>query len=213
MIKSPKLIEWLKNVQICKDLEPLKSDYVDYDVCFDSNLDVDYDTQLKGVSMAKFLSNYQKWIQHCQKRLLEDKEAKSTELVGILEDQSINSLLVRLCFAMSLVCRRALNTACTGGAGGAMGAANTGSSGIGETGAGSSNAGASLAVLNSISGSMNLGSNCGVGINGSSHLDTDSLSSFQHGYYTLFKGDVRIQSSKDEWIFNDMEILKQVNKS
>lgn len=42
------------------------------------------------------------------------------------------------------------------------------------------------------------------------HMDTDSLSSFQHGYYTLFKGDIRIQSPKDEWIFNDMEILKRI---
>lgn len=41
------------------------------------------------------------------------------------------------------------------------------------------------------------------------HMDTDSLSSFQHGYYTLFKGDIRIQSAKDEWVFNDMEILKR----
>lgn len=44
----------------------------------------------------------------------------------------------------------------------------------------------------------------------SSHLDSDSLASFQHGYYTLFKGDIRIQSPKDEWVFNDMEILKQI---
>ena len=29
-------------------------------------------------------------------------------------------------------------------------------------------------------------------------------------YYTLFKGDIRIQSAKDEWVFNDMDILKQV---
>jgi len=26
----------------------------------------------------------------------------------------------------------------------------------------------------------------------------------------LFKGDIRIQSAKDEWVFNDMEILKQI---
>ncbi len=44
----------------------------------------------------------------------------------------------------------------------------------------------------------------------SSHLDSDSLASFQHGYYTLFKGDIRIQSPKDEWVFNDIEILKQI---
>lgn len=42
------------------------------------------------------------------------------------------------------------------------------------------------------------------------HMDTDSLSSFQHGYYTLFKGDIRIHSAKDEWVFNDMEILKRI---
>lgn len=31
-----------------------------------------------------------------------------------------------------------------------------------------------------------------------------------YGLHSLFKGDFRIMSSKDEWIFNDMELLHNV---
>lgn len=65
----------------------------------------------------------------------------------------------------------------------------------------------SLNINNSLN-SNNHGGSSGHAMH--TQADTDALGSFQHGYYTLFKGDVRIQSTKDEWVFNDMEILKQV---
>ena len=103
-------------------------------------------------------------------------------------------------FALSLVCRRALNSACTGA-----------SHSIGHIR--KSSFGADLISSQPV-GSTNLTTsnlnNSGIGGLHSTHLDSDSLASFQHGYYTLFKGDIRIQSPKDEWVFNDMEILKQI---
>lgn len=127
----------------------------------------------------------------------------------LLKDESSNSLVLRFCFALSLLCRRALNNACTGasksheydlivGSGNAGG--STADSNRPQTSEQASNS--MPALNNSLSGNA---SHC-MHV----HMDSDTLGSFQHGYYTLFKGDVRIQSAKDEWVFNDMDILKQI---
>ena len=210
-IKSAKLAEWLSNPQIADELKKFNESYIDLDVCFDSNLDMDYDTQLKGVSMAKFIKTYSKWIAHCksqqiaelerasskQKAKKSGKEATKSVDVSFLKDNSAYSTLNRFCYALSLACRRALITACTG---------NANSHNVHSSHARS----ASLGVSDNFLGNAtaNLG-RMSSGVH-SSHMDADSLSSFQHGYYTLFKGDVRIQSAKDEWVFNDMEILKRI---
>ncbi|XP_071961858.1 pecanex-like protein 1 isoform X2 [Antedon mediterranea] len=43
----------------------------------------------------------------------------------------------------------------------------------------------------------------------SHHLSASSLESFLYGLHALFKGDFRIISEKDEWIFKDMEMLRR----
>lgn len=37
-----------------------------------------------------------------------------------------------------------------------------------------------------------------------------NLESFLYGLHALFKGDFRISSIRDEWIFADMELLRKV---
>lgn len=37
-----------------------------------------------------------------------------------------------------------------------------------------------------------------------------NLESFLYGLHSLFKGDFRISSVRDEWIFTDMELLRKV---
>lgn len=39
---------------------------------------------------------------------------------------------------------------------------------------------------------------------------TSNLESFLYGLHALFKGDFRISSIRDEWIFADMELLRKV---
>lgn len=43
-----------------------------------------------------------------------------------------------------------------------------------------------------------------------SFIFCSSLDYFLHGLHALFKGDFRITSSKDEWVFADMNLLQQV---
>ncbi|XP_070578980.1 pecanex-like protein 1 [Ptychodera flava] len=42
-----------------------------------------------------------------------------------------------------------------------------------------------------------------------SHHLSASLESFLYGLHALFKGDFRITSPRDEWVFNDMELLRR----
>lgn len=37
-----------------------------------------------------------------------------------------------------------------------------------------------------------------------------SLESFLYGLHSLFKGDIRVMSDKDEWVFSDFDMLKKV---
>ncbi|XP_033628750.1 pecanex-like protein 1 isoform X1 [Asterias rubens] len=43
----------------------------------------------------------------------------------------------------------------------------------------------------------------------SHHLSTSILESFLYGLHALFKGDFRITSVKDEWVFTDVEMLRR----
>ena len=44
-----------------------------------------------------------------------------------------------------------------------------------------------------------------------SHNFMTSVEFFLHGLHALFKGDFRITSVRDEWVFCDMELLRKVN--
>lgn len=43
-----------------------------------------------------------------------------------------------------------------------------------------------------------------------SHNTVSSVEFFLYGLHALFKGDFRITSVRDEWVFSDMELLKRV---
>jgi hypothetical protein len=203
LIKSTKITAWLTNKSIKIEIDKCDSTFADYDTCFDRNLDTDYDSQLKAVTYAKFSSNYSKWIQYCcEKRF-------TTESTQLSEEQSVD--LRKLCFLLSLACRRALITACTGGNGASPGGQQSNSIAANII---STLTNQISTLSNSSTSSTSSNTNGGFGpLNGghtTSTADPDSLQSFQHGYYTLFKGDIRIQSAKDEWLFNDIDLLNSV---
>ncbi|KAG1654166.1 Pecanex-like protein 1 [Nymphon striatum] len=148
-IKSTKLEEWLRMEPIMEALRPtLDVTYADLDPVFNMNIDEDYDFRASGVSRSSFCTAHYEWIQFCV-----SKREKMIE-------HSRDSDLVSLCFALSLLGRRALGAA-----------------------------------------SNNLFTTyCG-------YFSVDFL---LFGLHALFKGDFRITSMRDEWIFQDMELLKKV---
>ncbi|KAK7103857.1 pecanex-like protein 1 isoform X2 [Littorina saxatilis] len=141
-VRSPRLEQWIENPSVRQALEASSQEsYVDLDPTFSSHVDEDYDHRLSGISRQSFCNAYLPWIQACASR--QDR----------MVDSEKSSMLVSLCFALSLLGRRAL------------GAASNNSSGV---------------------------------------------DFFLYGLHALFKGDFRITSPRDEWVFADMEMMRRV---
>ncbi|KZC13014.1 PREDICTED: pecanex-like protein 1 [Dufourea novaeangliae] len=100
-VKSPKLKYWLGNSDIADALKiTLDKNFVDLDPVFKMNIDEDYDFRATGITRSSFCNVYLDWIQFCVTK--HDKTLDKTRY----------SPLVSLCFALSLLGRRALGAAC-----------------------------------------------------------------------------------------------------
>lgn len=144
-ITSPRLEDWLQSELIQEALRnTLDKNYADLDPVFNLNIDEDYDFRVSGISRHSFCNVYLQWIQFCA-----SKKEKGQEL-----DVRKDSMIVSLCFALSLLGRRALGTV--------------------------------------------------------SHHSFSSVDFLLYGLHALFKGDFRITSLRDEWVFQDMELLRKV---
>lgn len=147
-VRSPKLEAWTSNASMKEDLEALEKDsYVDLDPTFNLHIDEDFDSRKQGVSRSSFCQTYLGWIQHCAGR--RDKAI----------DCGRTSMLVTLCYALSLLGRRALSAASH---------------------------------------------------NSARKSRKKSVDFFLFGLHALFKGDFRIQSPRDEWVFADMDMMRRV---
>lgn len=143
-VTSSHLEDWLALPAVRDALHPtLDRNYTDVDPVFNMNIDEDYDFRASGISRSSFCNVYLDWLQFCIAR-----SGKSLE-------HDRNSLVVSLCFSLSLLARRALGTA----------------------------------SHNSFSSSVDL---------------------LLYGLHALFKGDFRITCVRDEWVFQDMELLRRV---
>jgi len=164
--RSPKLDEWLLNPAIIEALIPCRDkNFVDLDPLFNMHFDQDYDFRATGITRKSFLDAYGEWISHCVERRSGAQPPSSSTpprdsngLGGAKykNDTEIHQNLISLCFALSLLGRRALGAA------------------------------------------------------SASSVYLPSVEFFLHGLHALFKGDFRITSVRDEWVFSDMELLRKV---
>ena len=122
---------------------------MDLDPLFNMNIDEDFDYRASGITRTSFCNVYLEWITYCAQRR---ENVINTDLAS-----GKDSMLVSLCFALSLLGRRALGAA--------------------------------------------------------SHNFMTSVEFFLYGLHALFKGDFRITSVRDEWVFCDMELLRKVGTS
>ncbi|KAF5299608.1 hypothetical protein FQA39_LY11523 [Lamprigera yunnana] len=96
-IRSPKLEDWLSSQTIQKALQPIQDrNFVDLDPVFNFNIDEDFDMCVCGMTRNMFFQVYGDWIAYC------------SEKWGKNVDVNVNSTLVLLCFALSLLGRRTL---------------------------------------------------------------------------------------------------------
>lgn len=149
-ITNNRLEKWFANEVIKEALEPLSKDknFVDLDPTFNLSVDEDYDFRASGITRSSFCQVYINWIKHCLNEHF--KKARKASLEAAQEAE-----VITLCFAMSLLARRALSAA-------------------------------------------------------SHHNSSSSVEFLLYGLHALFKGDFRITSSRDEWVFQDIELFKQV---
>ena len=140
-MRSPKLEQWLESAPIQDALRgTLEKNYVDLDPTFTMQVDEDYDGRLSGVSRDSFCNVYLSWIQYCtsrrekvriglyiccvclhhthfgsyfiyQKVWYRKEKGVNSVLLFQTVDCEKNSNLVSLCFGLSLLGRRALETA------------------------------------------------------------------------------------------------------
>ncbi|XP_050663936.1 pecanex-like protein 1 [Leptidea sinapis] len=97
-IQSSKLEEWLASPELTEALKPMNErNFVDLDPIFNVNLDEDYDFRASGITRSRFCAVYQEWISHCGARRGASYRREPA--------------IVTLCFALSLLGRRALAAA------------------------------------------------------------------------------------------------------
>ncbi|CAK1583049.1 unnamed protein product [Parnassius mnemosyne] len=102
-IQSNKLEEWLSSPTIAEALKPMSErTFVDLDPIFNVNLDEDYDFRASGITRSRFCAVYQEWVVQCCAR----RGAAWRRRAGARD-----SPLLTLCFALSLLGRRALAAA------------------------------------------------------------------------------------------------------
>ncbi|KAG6453725.1 hypothetical protein O3G_MSEX008304 [Manduca sexta] len=101
-IQSNKLEEWLSSPVIAEALKPMNErNFVDLDPIFNVNLDEDYDFRASGITRSRFCAVYLEWVGWCcGRRGGAWRRAAARE-----------SALLTLCFALSLLGRRALAAA------------------------------------------------------------------------------------------------------
>ncbi|KAJ8719999.1 hypothetical protein PYW07_012042 [Mythimna separata] len=102
-IQSAKLEEWLASTMIADALKPMNErNFVDLDPIFNVNLDEDYDFRASGITRSRFCAIYGEWIAHCGARRGACWRRRAAQP---------HSPLTTLCFALSLLGRRALAAA------------------------------------------------------------------------------------------------------
>ncbi|ODM97119.1 Pecanex-like protein 1 [Orchesella cincta] len=104
-VKADKLEEWMESEPILTALKPtLEKHYAELDPVFSVNMDEDYDFTMSGITRNSFCNVYHSWINYCVSK--REKEKGSD-----IESCSRESFVVSLCFALSILGRRALGVA------------------------------------------------------------------------------------------------------
>ncbi|XP_050550189.1 pecanex-like protein 1 isoform X4 [Spodoptera frugiperda] len=109
-IQSAKLEEWLSSPMIAEALKPMNErNFVDLDPIFNVNLDEDYDFRASGITRSRFCAVYGEWIAYCGARRGAGWRRRGGAAGG--GGAGPGAALTTLCFALSLLGRRALAAA------------------------------------------------------------------------------------------------------
>ena len=179
---SKRLRQWLRNSRVRAHLTQFAhhASSVDFDAAFSAAVHEDYDLRVGGISRSSFASSYGKWIRHCARNRSHNRHTG---------EHSIN----------------------TTAAATSVGSTSLNSGSIGPTPSernvplNSEEEDLLISLCYALSlvarRSLNAASHCAV---------TGSVELLLHGLHALFKGDFRLGAPRDEWVFEDMQLLRKV---
>lgn len=213
MVASPKLEEWLANDTMTEGLRGCgERNYVDLDATFNPNIDEDYDHRLSGVSRDSFCAVYLGWIQYCNSRRTkvrrafsatpESRDVKCEKLKNVVDAYHPEAAGQREGLGAGAALLRPLRA----------GTKSSGNSRPSDVQVSFTNvppipAPAHLVHFQVVSLHLCASFPSFLCLCSVPH---SNLESFLYGLHALFKGDFRISSVRDEWIFADMELLRKV---
>ncbi|XP_055855504.1 protein pecanex [Episyrphus balteatus] len=183
VVKNPKVERWLSATGPIQDslADTLNRQFVDLDPIFNYNLDEDFDLRALGITRSSFCSVYLSWIQFCCD--------KKRDLIVQPKEQptpSVNKETIQ----PEPKLRRAIPT---------------------DHLKSLPNRSPTIARDSSIvSLCLALGLLARRSLATASHSSLTGVEFFLHGLHALFKGDFRITSPRDEWVFADMDLLHAV---
>ncbi|XP_065095593.1 protein pecanex isoform X2 [Ochlerotatus camptorhynchus] len=230
-IRSPKLVNWLQSQAIEEALEhTLDRQFVDLDPVFNHNLDDDYDFRAAGITRASFWNVYGEWIQFCcdKKRqqmqaALNEKNTPKKSAVPVVNTTAAGSSAndtgakgisegTPKDQSEQQTNNGAKQNPAEGGESSTNGAATSSSGNNGSSIAGTSGQPFFSSNRESLVTSlcMALALLARRTLATASHSSSCGVEFFLHGLHALFKGDFRITSTRDEWVFADMELLHGV---
>lgn len=181
VIRSGKLEHWLKSEAIQEALQmTVDPQFVDLDPAFNQHLDEDFDSRVSGITRTSFCMVYLEWIKYCYEMRRKEMAAKEEMKKEKERKEGTND----------------------------------------ERGGGDNERGKNVDLsalvfeaiekpLVSLCFALTLLARRTLAT--ASHgRQYSNFEFFLHGLHALFKGDFRITSPRDEWVFADMDLLHQV---
>ncbi|KAJ6625050.1 Pecanex-like protein 1, partial [Pseudolycoriella hygida] len=201
-IRSPKLEEWLESSAIQDSLQhTLERQFVDLDPIFNHNLDADFENRASGITRASFCDVYQEWIEFCCMKRTEQQATSATKTEP--QDRTTSSTNV------SKGPSPWSSTNPTPSPRENDKSVDSKNNNVGEVN--------NRRTIHTNRESTLISLLLALGLLARRTLATASNSSlatnvefFLHGLHALFKGDFRITSPRDEWVFADMDLLHSV---
>ncbi|XP_031624391.1 protein pecanex isoform X2 [Contarinia nasturtii] len=202
-IRSPKLYSWLSSPAIEEALQATQDrSFVDLDPIFNHNLDEDFDFRASGITRSSFCTIYFDWIQFCYEKRLEAHKPKHSEKQAEHQKSKVKSQ------SQSLHHSQPENLESTSNASPRTSKSDKNCESKEQTTQPSEIT--QKSTLISLLLALSLLARRTLATATHTHSSLSGVEFFLHGLHALFKGDYRITSVRDEWIFFDMDLLHQV---
>ncbi|XP_055309969.1 protein pecanex [Sitodiplosis mosellana] len=214
-IRSPKLHSWLASQAIEEALQGTQDrSFVDLDPIFNHNLDEDFDFRASGITRSSFCSVYFDWIQFCYEKRIEVHKSKHSRSQEEQQKSRGQSQSFHRSQTENL---SGISTSETTGGSPKSSNNQTPSPRISKSDKNNDNNPQAQptditqkSTLISLLLALSLLARRTLATATHTHSSLSGVEFFLHGLHALFKGDYRITSIRDEWIFLDMDLLHTV---